>query len=279
MRFVFLLACLAACTDSKPPSPPARASAVVSLLPAFTEQVVALGAADRLVGCTEYCRPPHDVARVAWRDAAAAEAILRLKPDLVLRQAPRRAEDALRDVLEANGVPVLSLPTETIADVERSITAIGKALGERERAAKQLEDFQRRLVHARARARGRTPRAVLFVINRDAGRAANVMAAGPGTFLDELIRFAGGRNVLAAFKAPYPTLRLETLVRLKPQVVIDNLPGEVDHAAAWEHLRKLGVPAVVDGRVFAVRDNTLLIPGPRIPEAIEQLVEMIHGDA
>jgi hypothetical protein len=68
-------------------------------------------------------------------------------------------------------------------------------------------------------------------------------------------------------------------VRVAPDVIIDNLPPEEGDAYrdAWSRFADL-VPAVRDGRIHAVRDPALLIPGPRLPAAIERLVEMIHGD-
>jgi iron complex transport system substrate-binding protein len=163
---------------------------------------------------------------------------------------------------------VLSLPSETVADVRAAIGAIGAALGVDARG--YLERFDRDLAAARAKGEGSgEPPSVLFVIGRDAEGVANVDAAGKGTFLDELIRLAGGRNAVAT--GPYPKLRLEEIVRLAPQVVIDNAGS----AEAWRALPTL--PAVRDGRVFAVKDNALLIPGPRLPASIERLAGMIHG--
>jgi ABC-type hemin transport system substrate-binding protein len=258
---LFLL--LAACGT---PSPPARPGTVVSLLPSWTEIIVDLGAADRLVGCTEACRPGRDVARVPWH--GSVEAIVRLRPELVIRQAPRAEGDAFGEALAAAGIKVLSLPSETVADVRAAIPAIGAALGVDARA--YLDRFDRDLAAAEAKGEGHgEPQTVLFVFGRDPGGVANVDAAGKGTFLDELIRCAGGKN--AVDTGPYPKLRLEEIVRLAPQVIIDNA-GAAD---AWSALPT--VPAVRDGRVFAVKDNALLIPGPRLPQSIERLAEMIHG--
>ena len=98
----------------------------MSLLPSLTGIVVELGAAGRLVACTEYCDPGRDLPRVAWDGARAAEAILRLKPDLVLKQAGRKADDPLRDTLRAAGVAVVAVPSETMADVRGAKRAVGE---------------------------------------------------------------------------------------------------------------------------------------------------------
>ena len=234
-----------------------------------------LGEGDRLVGCTTACEPGREVKRIAWQGARALEAIVRLQPGLVIRQAPRTAEDPLRDALEGAGIKVLSLPSETIADVRAAILRIGEALEQKDRSRRYVERFDAALARSRAAVKGRPRPRVLFVFGRDAGNVANIDAAGPGSFLDELVRCAGGKNVLADRDSPYPKVSLEQIVRLGPEVIIDNVPGGEDPMEAWREFPTL--PAVKHERVYAVRDRDLLIPGPRLPRAVERLVEMIHG--
>jgi iron complex transport system substrate-binding protein len=143
------------------------------------------------------------------------------------------------------------------------------------RTEEYLARFDRDLAAAKAKGEGRGEPAVLFVFGRDAGAVANVDGAGPGTFLDELIRYAGGRNVLAGFDTPYPNVRLETIVRLAPEVIIDNVPEGEDPLVAWSGFTT--IPAVRDRRVHAVRDRALLIPGPDLPRSVERLAAIIHG--
>ena len=271
---VFLLV---GCGAPEAPRPPAEARRIVSLLPSFTEILVELDAADRLVGCTEHCRPGWEVTRLSWQGAGAAEAILRTKPDLVLRQKVRAKTDPVRAALEKSGVYVLTVPSETIEDVRSGILTIGGAVGKRDEAMRFVETFSADLVRARAGAVGKGRPKVLFVFGRDQGAVANVTAAGPGSFLDELIRFAGGRNILEDLDSPYPTISLELIVRRGPQVIIDNVPTESDPLTAWRASVLASVPAVRDRRVFPVRDPGLLIPGPRLPAAVRRMVEMIHG--
>ncbi|MHC4548813.1 MAG: ABC transporter substrate-binding protein [Planctomycetota bacterium] len=271
MRWWALVFLWAACGRE----PSASARGVVSLLPSWTEIIAELGAADRLVGCTEACAPECAVPRVPWRGPQAAESIVRLRPALVVRQASRAARDPLHHALARAGIEVLSLPSETIADVRDAIVRIGHALGRERAAGAYRARFDAALEQARAGAQGAARPRVLFVFGRDADALANIDGAGPGTFLDELIRYAGGRNVLEEMRVPYPRIRLETVVRLKPDVIIDNVPGAADPRAQWERLRT--VPAVRDGRIFAVKDRDLLIPGPHLPRSVERMVEMIHG--
>jgi len=270
VRWWACLFLVAACGGRPPPAP----RGIVSLLPSWTDVIVELGQADRLVGCTEACTPGRDVERVPWRGPQATEAIVRLRPALVVRQAPRAARDPLQSTLTRAGIEVLSLPSETIADVRDSIVAIALALGMGESGTGYVRRFDSALAGARAEAAGKPRPTVLFVFGRAAGAVAKIDAAGPGCFLDELLRYAGGRNVLEG-TGPYPKVSLEEVVRLKPEVIIDNVPGGTDPFEAWRGFET--IPAVRDRRVHAVSDNRLLIPGPHIPRSVARLVEMIHG--
>ncbi len=281
MRAAWLLLLACACGEAQEPSteacsPPRR---IVSLLPSLTQIVVELGAADRLVACTEACDPGRELPRVSWREAAAVEPILRLRPDLVLRQEVRAERDALRRVLGKVGVRLLVVPSETVADVRSAMLEVGRALALESRAVALVERFELELAEARRPAAGKRRLSVLLVFGRDAGAVANVSAAGPGTFLDEMLGLAGGRNVLDDMTIPYPSLTLEEIVRRSPAVIIDILPPEktaADALRAWEPLRE-AVAAVREGRVYPVLDRSLLIPGPGLPESVSRLVEMIHG--
>jgi len=270
-RWLFLLLLTACAEPPAPPEGPPRR--IVSLLPAWTEVIVALGAGDRLVACSEYGEPGRALPRVDWRDPRASETIARLDPDLVLRQQTRADTDPFGQALDAVGVRVRAFPSETIADVRAAIFAIGLELGRGEEARTLLGEFDRELESVRASvADGEKPR-VLFIYNRSAGVIAHVGAAGPGSFIDELIVLAGGRNALADAERPYVSLDLERLLRLEPDIVIDNLPSEEDPAAVWAKLEKMKAP------VRFVRENRMLIPGPRLPQAARALAELIHGDS
>ncbi|MDH3592503.1 MAG: helical backbone metal receptor [Planctomycetota bacterium] len=253
----------------------AERGGIVSLLPSFTEIVVELGAADQLVGCTQHCKPGREVARVPWQGPDALEPIVRLAPAVVLRQVPRDGPDALGEALRRAEIDVVAVQSETIADIKTAIRLIGKVVRRTDRAAALATRLDRALAATRAAVAGKTPPGVLFVIGRDAGQASNIQAAGVGTFLNELIECAGGRNVVATLPGAYPRVELEQLVRLAPDVIIDNLPGEENVMDAWRAI--LHVPAIENGKVFPVRDPSLLIPGPRLADVVARLAEMFHG--
>jgi iron complex transport system substrate-binding protein len=269
VRVLWLVFVLAACSRPEPPS--GEPQRIASLLPAWTEIVVALGVGDRLIACSEYCEPGRELPRIDWRAPRSAERLARLGPDLVLKQKPRAPHDPLRAALQSTGIRVLEYPSETIADVRNAIVWIGEELGRIEQAAEILARFDRELEAVGRSVQDRARPRVLFVYTRSPGVVANIGAAGPGSFIDEMITLAGGVNALKDAGEPYVQLDLERLIRLAPEVVIDNLPSEEDPAAIWKKV------TLLEARVRLVRDNRMLIPGPRLPEAAVRLAAMIHG--
>ena len=245
-------------------APAPEGKGVVSLLPAWTEILVALDA--DLIACTEHCVPGRDVPRIDWQDPRSAEEIVRLAPAVVYKQKRRVAHDPLAAALRASGVRVVELPSESIADLRAAFVEIG---GDEGRALRDRFDAELEAAIVQPKERPK----VLFVYNRSPGVVAHIGAAGPGSFLDEMLTLAGGENALKDAAQPYVQLDLERLVRSAPDVVIDNLPPEDDPAAVW---RK---SPLRDAKVRFVTDNRMLVPGPRLPDAVRRLAELIHGDA
>jgi iron complex transport system substrate-binding protein len=124
------------------------------------------------------------------------------------------------------------------------------------------------------------------VVARDAGQVASLTAAGDRTYLDELVRLAGGRNVLADSPVRYPQLSAEGVIRLQPDVILEWAPGvpgagdgpapeDPARLAEWERLP--GIPAVERRRLHVLHDALWLRPGPRVPEALRRLAPLLDG--
>ena len=244
------------------PKPPAAPRRVISLAPSLTDTVVALGKASLLVGVTRYDDAPEvaKLPRVGGFLDPSPEAVLALRPDLVLWLTDGGAYPAVRRIAGL-GVPVLAIPVVSVADVLGSARVVGSALGDApagERLARSLEasvDAARRRAAAGPRVR------VLFVVGRDP-----LVVAGPGSYPDELLRLAGGENVVKEAR-PWPVYPLERAVADDPALVIDGAVLEPK-----DGLARLGaIPAVRRGSVHRLRDDGALRPGPRLAGALDEL--------
>jgi iron complex transport system substrate-binding protein len=114
---------------------------------------------------------------------------------------------------------------------------------------------------------------VLLVIDRQAGGVGNLVTAGPGSWLDELLAVVGGENVLRAAGVRYPKISTEEVLRARPDVILDLSYAARDSLAPWQ---RLAIPAVASGRVRALSDAYLIAPSPRVPEALAALAAAIR---
>lgn len=242
---------------------------IVSLLPSLTESVCALGGCGRLVGVDRYSNHPAAVAalpKLGGLDDAQVERIVALKPDVVLLGKSARVTDRL----EALGLTVLLLESQTHADVKRSLALIAQLLGTPAEADRVWAAIDRDLAGAAHRVppvwRGKR---VYFEV------AAAPFAAGAGSFIGETLARLGLANVVPPELGPFPKLNPEYVVRSRPDLVMAvqrewrAMPGR----PGWQ-----GLDALVQGRgcgFETARYETLIRPGPRLGEAALLLADCV----
>lgn len=279
LSFVPLLAVLVfgvGCSEATDPTSPASvavARRVVSLAPSITETLYALGADDVLIAVTSRCdRPPAAKRKPHVGDVTqlSLEQIAGLEPDLILVNSVTHVE-MLRPLAER--VRVTFVPTDNIEQVRDGVTVIGDAVG-RPAAGQALRlRLERELAARRAAAADHAGTRVLFVIQRDP-----FFIAGPGSYVDGLLRALGYRNAADRLGQPWPNVSAEALLEMAPDVLVDAAIGEDDTAdplAYWSRFESL--PAVKNGRVRLLQDDVVVRPGPALAEALDVLERSIEG--
>lgn len=259
----------AGCSKKKSaPDPAAHAPRrVVTLTPSATALVAAVGRADRLVATDKFSEEPAAVKalpKVGDFLAPNVEAIAKLEPDLVICDA---VQSKARASLEGLGIAVLSIKMHSVADVRRELGAVAKRLGVTERGDAVRASIDRAIAEARARASARdsSPR-VLWVMDRQPGALADIVAAGAGSFASELIDIAGATNALSG-SVRYPKLSREALLKVRADVVVDASGAAVKSMDAW-----------ADGPWRAVAAPVkLATPGPELVEAIAEVERLIFS--
>jgi iron complex transport system substrate-binding protein len=247
--------------------PPQR---IVSLLPALTETVCALGQCLRLVGVDRYSNYPASVRalpRVGGGLDPNIEAIVALKPDLVLMATSAR----LGERLQALGIQTLALEPKSHADVQRVLEKVGQILG--------LSDANRvwRGIDAELslEARRLPDPAKNMRVYFEADSA--FYAASDSSFMGETLRRLGLKNIVPASLGLFPKLNPEYVVRADPDLL---MVGEQSYAnmavrPGWAKLR-----AVKTGRICvfnAAQLDAMVRPGPRIAEAAHLMVQCVQG--
>jgi iron complex transport system substrate-binding protein len=254
---------------------------VVSLSPSTTEAVFAIGAGALLAGRSSYCDFPPEARALPIVGGFAdpsVEKIIALRPTLVVG-ARGPAGPALAQALARHGIASAFPETESIAQIEDMLADLGRRLGHEAGAVAAVAVIEARRRRVAAAVAGRPRVRAVFLFD-----AAPIVAAGPGSFPDELIREAGGVNLITTGGA-YPTVDLEKLLALDPDVLLDgaadmNAPAGTSRLAAlrdapgWKTLR-----ALREGRVHPVPAGATLRPGPRIGEGLVAVARALHGDA
>jgi iron complex transport system substrate-binding protein len=262
----------------------AQPARIVSTFPSVTETLFALGAGDRVVGVSNYCRYPPAVLslpKVGTYTKPDPEKIALLRPDLVFVQ---KSAANLAERLDALGIKHVEITIGSLAEVYSMIHDIGRAIGSADKANKLNENIRARLDAIRAEAGGRPRPKVLIVIGRTPGMLTGLAAAGPSPYIGELLEIAGGSNVLTGPAIAYPHISLETVVRLNPDIILDaSNMGDASSDASqrearlrepWLAHRELA--AVKSGMLFALTSEALVTPGPRVVDAVELIGEHLR---
>jgi len=157
------------------------------------------------------------------------------------------------------------------------IVAVGEALGREKRTAALAAKLQRQLDAIAALTGDRQRPGGLIVFGTDP-----VMASGPGTVNDQLLRIAGGRNVAAEARVTAPVYDREALRSLGPEVIFLLQPGAPPLRGGDDPRLKvftgLNLPAVRGGRVVLLNDPAVLLPGPSMAATAGAMAEVLHPD-
>ncbi len=253
------------------PTPAGSVPRLVSLTPSATEVVAALGATGLLVGVDDYSSYPAEVTRLPRVGSFLTpnlETIVGLRPTLVIvDDVHGQVAGALHDA----GVATVACAIHGLPDVKAALRAVGAQIGKAADADRVIEGIDAALDRAAALRPARRPR-VLAVIDREAGGLGNLVTAGPGSWVDELLAVVGGDNVLTAAGVRYPKISTEEVLRARPEVILDLSYAARDSVAAWD---SLAVPAVAAHRVRAIAEPFLVAPSPRVAEALAALAQAI----
>lgn len=243
----------------------------MSLMPSGTEVVAALGAADQLVGVDDYSEFPESVKKLPKVGSFMfpnLEIIISLRPTLVIvDDIHGKSGSALKEA----GIATVPCAMHALPDVKTALRTVGARLGRAEQAEKVVHEIEGALDAAAAKRPAKRPR-VLAVIDREADGLGNLVAVGPGSWVDELLAVVGGENVLASSGIRYPKISLEEVLRAQPDVILDITFAGQKSTAAWN---AVDVPAVKQGRVVALFEPYLTAPSPRVKEALDALAKAI----
>ncbi|MGH7353724.1 MAG: cobalamin-binding protein [Candidatus Rokuibacteriota bacterium] len=251
--------------------PPRR---IVSLIPSTTELLCRLGLAEALVGVTVYCVEPRDVVRGKTRIGGEKnpdlDKIRSLAPDLVVANVEENLREHI-ETLRSWGIPVWVTYPRTVAEGLALIDELGALTGAEGPARAMLAELEPLHAEVRAAAARRPPVSVFYPIWREPW-----MTVGGDTYIHDMLRTCGGANVFGG-RARYPTVTLEEVAALRPEVIL--LPDE-PFRFRRAHVRDFGpfldVPAVKARRVHLVDGKLFSWHGPRAAAALRAIPALLQ---
>lgn len=256
---------------------PRPARRIVSLVPALTETLFAIGAGDRLVGRTRFDRHPPSVRAVPHVGDGlrpSAEAVRSLDPDLVLLYAGPDNRGVVEE-LERVGLRILAVRHDRLEDLERNVRRLGRLTG-REAASAGLVGRIEAGLRSVGRATAGRPRPTVYY---DVWWKPPI-TVGAGSYLDSLFVLAGARNAFADLRSASPQVSLESIAARDPDLILwpldpSSTGARLPPAArpGWEALR-----AVRRGAVRRVDGDLVHRLGPRVVAAAAELAGAVHPE-
>ncbi|MCF8094653.1 MAG: cobalamin-binding protein [Desulfobacteraceae bacterium] len=250
---------------------------VISLAPSITEIVFAVGRGDRLVAATMYSNYPgaaKQVTSVGSYVNLDIEKIVSLDPDLCIAIKDGNPISVIRR-LEELDIPVYAVDPRDLDSVMASLEDIGSLLGADKQAGKVIANMKERMADVQERISkiSHRPR-VFFQIG-----VSPIVSAGSDTFIHELIRRAGGKN-LAGGQAGYPRFSTEEVLAISPEIIIVTSMNRQDAFnrvfEKWKQWKDL--PAAANDRIYLVDSDLVDRPSPRLVKGLEKLARLIHPE-
>ena len=245
---------------------------MISLSPSLTRILLALDAGDRIVGVDRFSRElegVRDKPSLGGLFAADLERSIELRPSLILAVDSAQQEGFFAQA-RARGVQVETFRGHTLQDVLDSFRRVGGLVGRGEEGAQLAQRVSSELDRLAATgAPGYRP-SVAVVIESDP-----LYVVGGGSFVNDLIDAAGGRNAFADLPRPYPRVALEALADRAPDVLVDTTFAPSEMADAEQRARERWHRFTWVKRVEVLPQGILTLPGPDLPEAARLLRERI----
>ncbi|SNX53228.1 ABC transporter substrate-binding protein [Thermoanaerobacterium sp. RBIITD] len=247
---------------------------IVSLSPSTTELIYALGAGKKVVGVTDYDDYPEEVksvAKVGGFKGPNMEAIAAQKPDIIFAST-LSGKDQM-DALQKTGIPVLVLEAKDINQIYDSIKIIGQITGNEKKGDEVIQTMKDKIKEISDKVKDLPKVNTFFVVDTNGN-----FTAGKGTFIDELINLAGGKNVADDVNG-WAQYSMEQLLQKNPDTIITS-----PHASNSNNIKDMqgykDTKAAKDGKIFIIsNDDIINRASNRIVLGLEEIAKDLHPEA
>lgn len=258
-----------------------RPQRIVSLVPALTEMLYAIGAGPQVVAVSSYDAYPPDVTalpRVGALLDPDTERIISLKPDLVITYG---SQVDLQAQMKRANIPTFDYRHGGFAHILVTMKELGARTGRDAAATQAVAAIEARLAAVRARVAGKPRPRTLLVFSREPKTLRNMYVSGGRGFLHDMLAMAGGDNVFGDVDRESVQVSTETILAHAPDVILELRPDDIpagqpmqDELASWARLA--AVPAVKSRRVLFIAGQAITVPGPRVADSVERMARALH---
>ena len=254
---------------------PARPQRLVSIGPSITAFLFAIGAGSRIVGVDDFSDDPPEAAKIEKVGGVKVnfEKVVSLRPDVVFTL---KFSDGTIEKLQSASLTVIVVDPQNVADVAKTARLLGQAVGADGNSLATSIEQKVDAVRAKTANVATRPRVYHEI---DASDPAKIFTVGPGSYIDDLIKIAGGTNIAASASSAYPQLSAEQIVKADPEVIVlaadaySAKPADVAARTGWS-----AISAVRTGRIASIEPNLINRPGPRVGDAAEAYARIVHPE-
>lgn len=248
-----------------------------SLAPSVTETLFAVGAGDRVAGVTtadDYPQQVQSIEKIGDYRQANAEKIASLGIDLLFLSFDSATKEQAKDLEVKTGAKVVVINPKSVDDTIESIGTVGKAAGNTGKAQVVEERMRAELKQIKSTVEGLPEPTVFYELGFDP-----LFTVGPGSFVNDAIEIARGRNVTADAQQAYPQYSVEKLLQDDPEYYLAGASSGATVEDVKSRPTYSSLQAVRQDKVFVINDDLVNRPGPRIVEGVREIAETIHPEA
>lgn len=253
-----------------------RPERIGSLAPSATETLFAVGAGNRVAGVTtadDYPEQVESIEEIGDYRQTNAEKIASLDIDLIIQSISGYTKEQAEDLEQKTNAKVVALNPTSVDEAIDSMSLVGKATGNTEKAQVVEERLRSELNQIEQKLEGVSEPTVFYEIGYDP-----LFTVGPGSFVQDAIQIARGENVTADAQQAYPQYSVEKLLQDDPEYYLAGRSSGATVEGIKSRPPYSSLQAVQENRVFVINDDLVNRPGPRIVDGVREIAETIHPD-
>ncbi len=244
---------------------------IVSLSPSGTEIIFALGQGDKLVARTDFCTFPEEAKKISSvggfdGKSFSLETILSYNPDFVYLS--NGMHNHLVSTLESFGIKVYISDVNSIDDVFNEIIDIAKILDVESFGIKYVAKMKSELTELKSELTKKNIYCEIF--------NSPFLTCGKNSFINDIITYAGGKNIFDFLDGSYPQVSEEVIVMMNPEIILAPDYSEFDLEKIYARNGWQNISAIKNNKVYSVSGDIFTRPGPRVLDAIKLLKEIIN---